>query len=54
MAVMAVLYLVGTTINPADRNVRLKNAPGPTGRFDRSKRAHVIEDSYCALCEVKV
>lgn len=50
-----VSYLIATTIDPADTNVRLKKdylEPVPT--FDRSKHAHVIQNQYCHLCEVIV
>ncbi|EEC11297.1 zinc finger protein, putative, partial [Ixodes scapularis] len=42
------------TIDPADSNVRAKNVQGPLPPFDRNKHAHVIENQFCYICEVKV
>ncbi|XP_064466811.1 palmitoyltransferase ZDHHC1-like [Ornithodoros turicata] len=47
-------HICSTSIDPADRNVLNKNIKGPLPVFDRSKHAHVIENQFCYICEVKV
>ncbi|XP_038125358.1 palmitoyltransferase ZDHHC11 isoform X1 [Cyprinodon tularosa] len=43
------------TIDPADASVRAKNDYStPLPLFDRAKRAHVIQDLHCYLCDVNV
>lgn len=49
-----VSHIFSVTIDPADVNVRAKNVKGPLPQFDRSKHAHVIENQFCYICEVKV
>ncbi|KAK8773643.1 hypothetical protein V5799_011825 [Amblyomma americanum] len=49
-----VSHILSVTIDPADANVRAKNIKGPLPQFDRSKHAHVIENQFCYICEVKV
>ncbi|CAN7990963.1 unnamed protein product [Ixodes hexagonus] len=57
-AVIALVHLTShafsITIDPADCNVRAKNVQGPLPPFDRNKHAHVIENQFCYICEVKV
>lgn len=57
-AVIALVHLTShafsITIDPADINVRAKNVQGPLPPFDRNKHAHVIENQFCYICEVKV
>ncbi|XP_058849888.1 palmitoyltransferase ZDHHC1 isoform X4 [Acipenser ruthenus] len=48
------VHLTAVTLDPADRNVRVKNYSGPVPVLDRSKHAHVIENCHCYLCEVDV
>ncbi|XP_065300530.1 palmitoyltransferase ZDHHC1-like isoform X1 [Dermacentor albipictus] len=52
--VHVVSHILSVTIDPADANVRAKNIKGPLPQFDRSKHAHVIENQFCYICEVKV
>lgn len=49
-----VVHLISISINPADPNVRAKNYRGPVPNFDRNQHAHVIENQFCYICEVKV
>ncbi|ESO89751.1 hypothetical protein LOTGIDRAFT_124446 [Lottia gigantea] len=53
-AVHIISHFVAATINPADPAVLKKITDGPTGKFDRKKHPHVIENQYCYLCEVHV
>uniref|UniRef100_A0A8C2D1M0 Palmitoyltransferase n=1 Tax=Cyprinus carpio TaxID=7962 RepID=A0A8C2D1M0_CYPCA len=48
------MHLMAVSIDPADYNVRAKSYKGPMPVFDRTKHAHVIENSHCYLCEVDV
>uniref|UniRef100_A0A8C1D8G0 Palmitoyltransferase n=1 Tax=Cyprinus carpio carpio TaxID=630221 RepID=A0A8C1D8G0_CYPCA len=48
------MHLMAISIDPADYNVRAKSYKGPMPVFDRTKHAHVIENSHCYLCEVDV
>ncbi|XP_041125044.1 palmitoyltransferase ZDHHC1 isoform X1 [Polyodon spathula] len=48
------VHLTAVTLDPADRNVRVKNYRGPVPVLDRTKHAHVIENCHCYLCEVDV
>ncbi|XP_075733485.1 uncharacterized protein LOC119176272 isoform X1 [Rhipicephalus microplus] len=49
-----VSHILSVSVDPADANVRAKNTKGPLPQFDRSKHAHVIENQFCYICEVKV
>lgn len=51
-----VLLIVATTIDPADDNAkeRIRNLNRPMAKFDRSAHQHVIENSYCHICQVPV
>lgn len=53
-ALHLVVHFLAVTFDPADENVRAKNAPGPLPVFDRTKHAHVIENMHCYICEVDV
>ncbi|CAJ1049984.1 palmitoyltransferase ZDHHC1 [Xyrichtys novacula] len=48
------VHVLAVSIDPADYNVRTKSDKGPVPVFDRSKHAHVIENSHCYLCQVDV
>ncbi len=56
LAVLVVSVIVATSINPAEPAVREKLAKGQFFRpkLDRTKYPHVIQDSYCQLCQVNV
>ena len=56
LCVLVLSVIVATSINPAEPAVREKLARGQFFRpkFDRSKHPHVIQDSYCNLCQVRV
>ncbi|XP_061560779.1 palmitoyltransferase ZDHHC1 isoform X6 [Phycodurus eques] len=47
-------HVTAVSVDPADRNVRAKSLRGPLPVFDRSERAHVIENCHCYLCRVDV
>ncbi|XP_037102790.1 palmitoyltransferase ZDHHC1 isoform X4 [Syngnathus acus] len=47
-------HVMAASVDPADRNVRAKSLKGPLPVLDRSKRAHVIENCHCYLCQVDV
>ncbi|XP_051920128.1 palmitoyltransferase ZDHHC1 isoform X3 [Hippocampus zosterae] len=47
-------HVMAVSVDPADRNVRAKSPGGPLPVFERSKRAHVIENCHCYLCQVDV
>ncbi|XP_077576945.1 palmitoyltransferase ZDHHC11 isoform X1 [Stigmatopora nigra] len=48
-------HVAAVTIDPADASVRAKKTyAGPMPLFDRTVQAHVIQDSHCYLCDVKV
>ncbi|XP_049572972.1 palmitoyltransferase ZDHHC1 isoform X5 [Syngnathus scovelli] len=47
-------HVMAASVDPADRNVRAKSLKGPLLVLDRSKRAHVIENCHCYLCQVDV
>ncbi|XP_061613079.1 palmitoyltransferase ZDHHC1 isoform X3 [Phyllopteryx taeniolatus] len=47
-------HVTAVSVDPADRNVRAKSLRGPLPVFDRSERAHVIENCHCYLCQVDV
>ncbi|XP_077376540.1 palmitoyltransferase ZDHHC1 [Festucalex cinctus] len=47
-------HVMAVSVDPADRNVRAKGLRGPLPAFDRAKRAHVIENCHCYLCQVDV
>ena len=54
---MQVISLIwATTIDPGDDNSILRNKQVDKQRpiFDRSIHPHVIENSYCHICEVSV
>lgn len=56
--VIAIVHIIShicsTSIDPVDHSVLTKNSKGPLPVFDRSKHAHVIENQFCYICEVKV
>uniref|UniRef100_H2YXL5 Palmitoyltransferase n=1 Tax=Ciona savignyi TaxID=51511 RepID=H2YXL5_CIOSA len=48
-------HVLATTINPADDNsLKWKKSSKPAAKFDRKKHRHVIENSYCHICEANV
>ncbi|XP_013864241.1 palmitoyltransferase ZDHHC11 [Austrofundulus limnaeus] len=48
-------HIAAVTVDPADGTVRAKRTySNPMPLFDRTKRAHVIQDQHCYLCDVKV
>ncbi|XP_061670742.1 palmitoyltransferase ZDHHC1 isoform X2 [Syngnathoides biaculeatus] len=47
-------HVTAVSVDPADRNVRAKSPRGPLPVFDRSERAHVIQNCHCYLCQVDV
>ncbi|XP_034030852.1 probable palmitoyltransferase ZDHHC11 [Thalassophryne amazonica] len=50
-----IAHIAAVTVDPADANVRAKlNYSSPVPLFDRTKRAHVIQELHCYLCDVKV
>ncbi|XP_041846582.1 LOW QUALITY PROTEIN: palmitoyltransferase ZDHHC1 [Melanotaenia boesemani] len=48
------VHVMAVSVDPADRNVKMKSSRGPLPVFDRSKHAHVIENCHCYLCQVDV
>ncbi|XP_054877050.1 palmitoyltransferase ZDHHC1-like isoform X2 [Poeciliopsis prolifica] len=48
------VHVLAVSVDPADLNVRMRSDRGPVPAFDRSKHAHVIENSHCYLCQVDV
>jgi len=51
------IFLVwATSVNPGDDNSiqRIKDKAKPLPVFDRTVHQHVIENSFCHICEVTV
>ena len=46
-------HILALTLDPADPAVRVKGI-FEKGTFDRSKQNHVIENSFCYICQTKV
>ena len=46
--------VLGSSLDPADPNVRLSPAGLQTREIDRAMRKHVIENSQCYYCQVRV
>ncbi|XP_028986302.1 palmitoyltransferase ZDHHC11 isoform X2 [Betta splendens] len=48
-------HVAAVTVDPADASVRVKRSyTSPLPLFDRTRRAHVIQDLHCYLCDVNV
>nr|XP_032813467.1 probable palmitoyltransferase ZDHHC11B [Petromyzon marinus]XP_032813468.1 probable palmitoyltransferase ZDHHC11B [Petromyzon marinus] len=54
LAIHVLMHILAVSIDPADDNVRSKIFSEPVPMFDRSVRAHVIENNYCVLCRTDV
>lgn len=48
-----VYHFLALTLDPADLAVRKKGI-FPKHSFDQTKHKHVIENSYCYICETEV